>query len=108
MSIALDTFCFPVLLAKLFATVLSVTTGGVGCWWHISSGSVLMTVDFWKFSNYPPNSASVADTMIFLIMLHFIWTGPFLRSIDCISVLDFGPRKIIYFVASRHCSIKKY
>ena len=52
-----------------------------------------MDVAFWQFSNNPPNSASVAYSMKFLTMLHYICTGPFYREIDFIGVLDFGPSK---------------
>ena len=54
---------------------------------------VLVAVAFWHFSNNPPNSASVADAMTFLIMLHSTCIGAFWGIIDCIGVLDFGPRK---------------
>ena len=36
-----------------------------------------MDVAFWQFSNHPPNNASVADAMIFIIMLNSTYTGPF-------------------------------
>ena len=52
-----------------------------------------MAVYFWKFSNNPPNYASVADSMTSLIILHYTCNGPFLGGIDCIGVLDFGPSK---------------
>ena len=52
-----------------------------------------MDVAFWQFSNNPPNPASVADAMTFLIMLHSTCTGTFYGGIYCIGVLDFGPRK---------------
>ena len=91
MSIALD--FFPVTLKFLFAAVYYVATGVGGCWWPNSIRDVFMDVTFWKFSNHPPNSASVADAMTFLIMLHSTCTGPFSRVIACIGVLDFVPRK---------------
>ena len=46
-----------------------------------------------SFQITPPNSASVANTMAFLIMLHYTCAGPFLAGIDFIGVLDFFPRK---------------
>ena len=52
-----------------------------------------MAVASWKFSNNPLNSASMADSITFLIMLHSTCTGSFLGFIDCNCVLDFGPRK---------------
>ena len=51
-----------------------------------------MDVALWKFLNYPPNSASVDDSMTFLIMIHSTCTGPFSGGISCIGVLYFGPR----------------
>ena len=87
--------CFPVPLTMLFAAVLSVVKGVGGCGWPISDREILMDVAFWQFSNNPPNSASVADVMIFLIMLGCTCTGTFYRYIYCIGVLDVGPRKNI-------------
>ena len=89
----MDLFCFAFPFAMLFAAVLSVSTGVKGCEWPIYARAVRMDVDFWQFSNNPPNSSSVADTMSFLIMLHCTCTDPFPGVISCISVLDFGPRK---------------
>ena len=86
-------FCFAFPLAILFADLLSVANGVVGCGRLISDTSVLVDVAFWKFSNNPPNSASVSDAMTFLIMLHYTYTGPFPRVIACIGVLGFFPRK---------------
>ena len=97
MSIDLDVF-FAVILKILFAAVLSVATGVGGCEWPIYSGTVLMDVAFWQFSNNPPNSDSMADAMTFLIMLHYTCTGPFYGGIYCIGVLDFGPRKTIHLL----------
>ena len=93
MLIALDIICFAVPFMMLFGTVFSVATGVSGCWWPIYTRDVLMAVALWQFSNNPPNSASVADTMTFLIILHSTHTGPFWGGIDCIGVSDFGPRK---------------
>ena len=77
----------------LFASVFSVTTGVGGCEWPISDGAVCMDIVFWQFSNNPPNSASVLDTMTFLIMMNYTCNGPFYGGIAFISVLDFDPRK---------------
>ena len=44
-------------------------------------------------SDNSPNCASVADAMTFLIMIHYICTGPFSEVISCIGVLDFVLRK---------------
>ena len=76
-----------------FSAVMSVATGVGGFWWPIYARAVLVAVAFRQFSNNPPNSASVDDAITFLIMLHSTCTGPFWGGIDCIGVLDFGPRK---------------
>ena len=91
MSIALDFFA--VVLKILFADVFSIAIVVGGCGWPIYARVVLMDVAFYQFSNNPPNSSSVADTMTFLIMLHSTCTGPFSGGIACIGVLGFGPRK---------------
>ena len=93
MSIALNIFCFEIPLMMLFDAVLSVANGVGSQWWPISDRTVFMDVAFWQFSNNPPNSASMADTMIFLIMLHSKCDGTFYGGIACIGVLDFGHRK---------------
>ena len=77
----------------LFAAVFSVATGVGDCRWTIYTSSVLMDVSFWHFSNDPSNYTSVADAITLLIMLHSTCNGPFWGGIDCIGVLDFGPRK---------------
>ena len=63
-----------------------------GFWLTIYARAVLVAVAFWKFSNNPPNSASVADAMTFIIVLHSTFTVPFSKGIYFIGVLDFGPR----------------
>ena len=90
----MDPFCFDITFTMLFAAVLSIATGVCGCEWLISARAVRIDVAFWQFSNNPPNSASMADSMAFLIMLHYTCTGPFSRDIACIGVLNFGPKKI--------------
>ena len=87
--IAIDFFCFAVLLTILFAVILSVATGVGDCWWTISAISILVEVDFCQFSNNPPNSTSVADDIKFLMMLISTCTGPFSGGISFIIVLDF-------------------
>ena len=77
----------------LFAAVFSIATGVGGCWWTNSARAVLVDVAFWKFSNNPPNYASVDDAITLLVILYSTCTGPFWRVIDCIGVLDFCPRK---------------
>ena len=77
----------------LFSAILSIDTGVGGCWWTISARNVLVAVAFWKFSDNPPSSASVADAIKFLIILHSTCIGPFSWVVDCIGVLDFCPRK---------------
>ena len=101
MPIARDIFCFAVLLTMMFATVFSVATGVGGFMWPISSGAVLIEVAFWQFSNHPPSSASEADSVTFLVMLHSTCTSPFLGGISWIGVLDFFPWKI--FSVSTSC-----
>ena len=77
----------------LFDAVLSVATGVGDFWWTISARAVLVEVAFWQFSNKPPNYYSVADTIKFLMMLHYACISPFYGGISCIGVLNFGPRK---------------
>ena len=95
MSIALNIFCFAVPLMMLFASVFSIVTGVGGCWWPNYSRDVIVDVTFWDFSNNHQNSASVADAMTFLIMLHSTRTGKFYGGIVSIVMLDSGPRKNI-------------
>ena len=54
-----------------------------------------MDVAFWYFSNNSPNSASVADSMAFLMILHSTCTGSFSGGIAFIgvSLLDVGTSK---------------
>ena len=94
MSIALDMFCFAIPLTMPFLVVLSIITAVGGCGWPIFDWGVLMDVAFWQFSNSPPNSASVADAITFIIMLHSTCTGKFYDGIVCIGVLDFFLQKI--------------
>ena len=77
----------------LFATVLSVATSVGGCECPISVMAVRMDVAFWKFSKNPPNSDSVADAMMFLVILYSTCNRTFYRGIYVIGVLGFGPRK---------------
>ena len=97
MYIALDLF-FAVPSMMLYATILSVDSGDVGYLWPISARDVIMDVALWQFWNSPPNSASVADAIIFIIMMHSTCTVTFSGGIVCISVLDFGPRKNIHLL----------
>ena len=82
----------------LFAGVLSVATGVVGCEWPISVRSFCMDVTFCNFLNNPPNSASMADAMISLVILYFTCTGPFYGGIAVIGVLDFLLREKIHLL----------
>ena len=61
----------------IFDSVLSVATVVGGCGWPIYARSVLMDVDFKQLSSNPPNYASVADAMNFLMILHSTCTGTF-------------------------------
>ena len=88
-------FFFAIPLTILFAAIFSVATGVGGSWWTIFARSIIMAIAFLKFSDDPPNSVSVDDTITFLIMMYSTCSGPFLRGHDCIVVLDFGPRKNI-------------
>ena len=92
MSIALDIFCFDVPFRMILPTVLSISTGVGSCEWTIYDRAVRMDVAFWQFSNNLTNSASVADAMTFLIIMHYICTGPFFRGSACIGVFYFDPR----------------
>ena len=93
MPIALNIFCFAVPFTMLFVAVLSVAAGVGGCEWPIYDREVCMDVAFWKFSNNPPNSDSVANAITFLIMLNYICNDPFSGHIYCTGVLYFGTRK---------------
>ena len=93
MSIALGILYFDVPLMILFTVVFSVAASVGGFVWTIFARAIITDVTFWKFSNDPPNSASVPDAMTFIIMLHYTCTRPFTRDIACIGILDFGPRK---------------
>ena len=93
MSNALDFFL--VIFIVIFAAVLSIATGVGGCEWRIYDRAARMDVAFWYFSNNPPNSASVADSVTFLVILYYTCTSPFSRGIAVIGALDFGPRKKI-------------
>ena len=97
MSIGMDLFCFTVSFTMLFASVWPVATIIGGCGWHIHYRAVRMDVAFWHFSNNPPNSVSVADSIIFLMILHSTRTGRFSRGIDFIGelFLDLETRKNI-------------
>ena len=57
-----------------FVAVLSVATGVGGRECSIYARAVRMDVAFWKFSNNPPNSASMADAMAFIVILHYTCT----------------------------------
>ena len=97
MPIALNIF-FAVPFTMMFSTVLYITSSVGGCKWTISARSVRMDVAFWKFSNNPPNSDSVADSMTFLIMMHSKFTGPFYGVVTFIGVLDYVPWKNIHLL----------
>ena len=82
----------------LFANLLSVATDVDGCEWPIYATAVLEDIAFWKFSNNPPNSASMADAITFIIMMHYTRNGTFYWGIACIGVLDFAPMKKIHLL----------
>ena len=93
MSVVLDLFCVVVPFTMLFFNVFSIDTGVGGCEWPNFARAARMDVVFWKISDNPPNSASLDDSMIFLMMLHSTCTGIFSGEIGFIGVLDFVPRK---------------
>ena len=76
-----------------FAAILSVSTGAGGCWWPISARVNRAQWAQWQFSNNPPNSALVDDSMTFIIILDYKCTGNFLGAFSVIDVWDFGPRR---------------
>ena len=84
----------------LFDGMLSVATGVGSFRCTIYARAVHMDVAFWKFSNTPTNSVSVAGSMKFLIILHSTCTGPFSGGIDVIGflLLDFGTRENIHLL----------
>ena len=84
----------------IFSAVFSVATRVGGCGWTIYARLFRMGVAFWKFSNNPPNSASLVDAMTFLVILYSTCMGPFYGGIDVIGMLllGFGPRKNIYLI----------
>ena len=98
MSVVLDIFCFFIPFTMLFVNVFSVATGVGGCEWPISARASRMDVVFWNFSDNPPNSASLDDSMIFFMMLHYTCTGLFSGETGFIGVLDFVPRKNIHLL----------
>ena len=79
----------------ILAAGFSFSTCVGGCGWPIFAREACMDVEFWQFSNNPPSSASVANFMTILIILHSTCTGPFFGGIDIIGVL------LIYLVAKK-------
>ena len=77
MSTTLDIFCFDIPFTVLFSAVLSFDTDVCNCERTISDRALCMDVYFWKFSNNPPNSDSVIDAVVFIMILHSTYTGPF-------------------------------
>ena len=72
-------FCFSVPFTLIFAEVMPVPTGVGGYGWPVSSRLVVrMDAAFWQFSKNTPNSNSVDDVMMFVIILYFACNGPFL------------------------------
>ena len=68
MSISLVILCLIFSFTLIFVAVLYVDTGVGGFGWIISARVIRMGVVFWKFSNNPPNYASVADSMEFIMI----------------------------------------
>ena len=96
----MDLFCFVVTFTVLFANVLYISAGVGGCEWPIFDRSVHMDVTFWKFSNNPLNSASLYDSMKFLMILHSTCSGPFSEGIYFIGVLNLVWGKNIHLLCS--------
>ena len=95
MSIPLDPFCFAAPINMIFSGLFFTATS-VGIFeWPISATAACMDVAFCQFSNNPPNSDLVADSMMFLTILHSKYTSPFSRDVAVIGMLDFGGRKKI-------------
>ena len=68
---------FFVLFTMLFAVELYVTTVSGGCGWPIYVRVVRIEVDFWQFSDNQPNSDSVVEVMMLLMILYSRSVGPF-------------------------------
>ena len=51
-----------------------------------------MDISLYNFSKSPPISASVDDSMVFIIILNSTCTGTFYGVVDVVGVLDFGTR----------------
>ena len=98
MSIALYLFCFALPLTMLFVTAFFVTRNVGDCGWTIYARAVLIDFVFRKFSNNPPNSASMAEAMTFIVMLYYTCNGQFTRVIDCINGLNFVPGEKIHLL----------
>ena len=79
----------------LIVSAFFVTRNVGDCGWTIYARAVLIDFGFRKFSNSPPNSASMDDAMTFLSIMYSTCTGTFSGGIVCIVVLDFGHRKNI-------------
>ena len=87
MSISLYIICLAVPFTMIFSIVLPVATGVGGCGCPIYAREVRMDVEFWQFSNNPPNSTSVSDAVIFLIIPNSTCMGPCYGGISVIDVL---------------------
>ena len=87
---------FTVPFTMLFSTVFYVATGVSDCGCPIYDKAVCMYIAFWNFSDSSPNSDSVADSMMFIMILHSKFTGPFsgLTSVIGVLFLVLRPRKI--------------
>ena len=100
MSIVMYIFFFVVIFTVLFADVLYISAGVGGFEWPIFDRSFHMDVTFWKFSNNPLNSASLYDSMKFLMILHSICSGPVSEGISFIDVFNFVRGKNIHLLCS--------
>ena len=73
---ALDRFCFRVLLENSLAVVFSTCIIVVGCGCPIYIIVVRSRNSSREFINDAPISASDADDMTFVMILHILWMGP--------------------------------
>ena len=86
MSMALDIFCLVIFLAIPTAVALS-TWMGVGGWvLPISVKVVRMGTAAWPLRKRTPYLSSVAEAMIFQIILHKTWTKPLRRGVYSVKV----------------------
>ena len=84
MSKAFDNFCFIAEFKIPVAVELSLYIGVPlgGCGWPSSMRAVRMGQARWVAMKIPPVSASAADAMTFLMVLHITWRGALVVGVD--------------------------